>query len=77
VQAWQLRAWGYNIPYWYTVNRQEEKIEPENRNCNITRQHFSAVQTDIAAGGDGNFHLFFDSVRLLYAEVSPARLGLL
>ncbi len=38
---------------------------------------FDAVQTDIASGGDGNFRLFFDSARLLYAEVSPARLGLL
>ncbi len=38
---------------------------------------FDAVQTDLATGGDGNFHLAFDSARLLYAEVTPARLDLL
>ena len=38
---------------------------------------FDAVQTDIAAGGDGNFHLSFDSAHLLHTEVSPARLALL
>ena len=38
---------------------------------------FDAAQADIANGGDENFHLSFDSARLLFAELTPARLDLL
>lgn len=38
---------------------------------------FDAVQADIAAGGNEDFHLTFESARLLFAELTPARLDLL
>jgi len=47
-------------------------IEVSRRN-NI----FDAVRADIAAGGNEDFHLAFDSARLLFSELTPARLDLL
>jgi predicted transcriptional regulator len=38
---------------------------------------FDAARADIAAGGNEDFHLAFDSARLLFAELTPARLDLL
>lgn len=38
---------------------------------------FDAVRADIAAGGNEDFHLSFDSARLLFSELTPARLDLL
>lgn len=38
---------------------------------------FDAVRADVAAGGSEDFHLSFDSARLLFSEVTPARLDLL
>lgn len=38
---------------------------------------FDAARADMAAGGNEDFHLSFDSARLLFSEVTPARLDLL
>lgn len=38
---------------------------------------FDAAQADIASGGTEDFHLTFESARLLFAELTPARLDLL
>jgi predicted transcriptional regulator len=38
---------------------------------------FDAVRADIAAGGNEDFHLAFESARLLFSELTPARLDLL
>jgi predicted transcriptional regulator len=38
---------------------------------------FDAVQADIVSGGNEDFHLTFESARLLFAELTPARLDLL
>lgn len=38
---------------------------------------FDAVQADIVSGGNEDFHLKFESARLLFAELTPARLDLL
>lgn len=38
---------------------------------------FDAAAADIAAGGNDDFHLSFESARQLFAEVTPARLDLL
>jgi len=38
---------------------------------------FDAVRADIAAGGNEDFHLSFDSARLMFSELTPARLDLL
>lgn len=38
---------------------------------------FDATQADIAAGGNEDFHLSFESARMLFSEVTPARLDLL
>ena len=47
-------------------------IEVRNRNS-----IFDAVGGDIAAGGSEDFHLTFESARLLFSELTPARLDLL
>lgn len=38
---------------------------------------FDAAMADIAAGGNEDFHLSFESARQLFAEITPARLDLL
>ncbi len=38
---------------------------------------FDAAMSDIAAGGNEDFHLSFESARQLFAEITPARLDLL
>ncbi len=38
---------------------------------------FDAATADIAAGGNEDFHLSFESARQLFAEITPARLDLL
>ena len=38
---------------------------------------FDAVQADISSNGNEDFHLSFDTARLLFSEVTPARLDLL
>jgi predicted transcriptional regulator len=38
---------------------------------------FDAAAADIAAGGNEDFHLSFESARQLFAEITPARLDLL
>ncbi len=38
---------------------------------------FNAAMSDIAAGGNEDFHLSFESARQLFAEITPARLDLL
>lgn len=38
---------------------------------------FDAARADIAAGGSEDFHLSFESARLLFSELTPARLDLL
>ena len=38
---------------------------------------FDAVRADIAAGNNEDFHLAFESARLLFSELTPARLDLL
>ena len=38
---------------------------------------FDALQADLAAGGNENFHLSFESARLMFSELTPARLDLL
>ena len=38
---------------------------------------FDAAIVDIAAGGNEDFHLSFESARQLFAEITPARLDLL
>jgi predicted transcriptional regulator len=38
---------------------------------------FDAVRADIASGGSEDFHLSFESARLLFSELTPARLDLL
>ncbi len=45
----------------------------------ITRRNsiFDAARADIAAGGSEDFHLSFESARLLFSELTPARLDLL
>lgn len=38
---------------------------------------FDAAMADLAAGGNEDFHLSFESARQLFAEITPARLDLL
>ena len=38
---------------------------------------FDAAMTDIATGGNEDFHLSFESARQLFAEITPTRLELL
>ena len=38
---------------------------------------YAAAMADIAAGGNEDFHLSFESARQLFAEITPARLDLL
>ena len=38
---------------------------------------FDAALADLAAGGDADYHLTFESARALFAEITPARLDLL
>ena len=38
---------------------------------------YDAAMADIAAGGNEDFHLSFESARQLFAEITPARLDLL
>ena len=35
---------------------------------------YDAAMADIAAGGNEDFHLSFESARQLFAEITPARL---
>ncbi len=38
---------------------------------------FNAARADLAAGGNTDYHLAFESARLLFSELTPARLDLL
>jgi predicted transcriptional regulator len=38
---------------------------------------FNATRRDIATGGSRNFHLSFESARMLFSELTPARFDLL
>lgn len=38
---------------------------------------FNAARADLAAGGSADYHLAFESARLLFSELTPARLDLL